>query len=238
MYQSLICVRQGSKGIKNKNLLNFHGKSLFERTLDQALNCKLISDIIISTDSVKIQKICYKKKLKEFNLRPKKLSTDTANEFDVWKYEIKKRISHQPEIYNKVKGFVVLPVTAPLREQQHISEAIKLFDRSNFDIVVAIKTASRNPYYNMVEKNKNGQLYLVKNNKLVASRQKAPDVYDLTNLIYVFNPRKILNKKHIFDCKIGSITVSKKNGIDIDDIHDFEIAKFLYENKNRKKLQL
>ena len=52
-----ICARGGSKGIKNKALVNFKGKPLIFYTIKQALNAKIFKEVIVSTDSSKIQKI-------------------------------------------------------------------------------------------------------------------------------------------------------------------------------------
>ena len=53
----IICARGGSKGIKNKALVNFRGKPLIFYTIKQALNAKIFKGVIVSTDSLKIQKI-------------------------------------------------------------------------------------------------------------------------------------------------------------------------------------
>ena len=47
----LICARKGSKGIKNKNIIQFHGKPLIQWTFDIAKKIKNFSKIYLSTDS-------------------------------------------------------------------------------------------------------------------------------------------------------------------------------------------
>jgi len=51
---AVIPARSGSKGIKNKNLVKVHGKSLVERSYEHAKNSKIFKKIIVSTDSLKI----------------------------------------------------------------------------------------------------------------------------------------------------------------------------------------
>ena len=51
-----ICVRGGSKGVKNKNLKKINNKPLIYYTIKKALDSKLFEDIVVSTDSLKIQK--------------------------------------------------------------------------------------------------------------------------------------------------------------------------------------
>ena len=52
---AIIPARGGSKGIKNKNIVNFCGKPLIYWTIKAAQNSKLIDKLIVSTDSKKIR---------------------------------------------------------------------------------------------------------------------------------------------------------------------------------------
>ena len=55
-----ICARKNSKGLKNKNIKRLKGIPLISRTLLQAKKSKLFEDIVVSTDSKKIQFISKK----------------------------------------------------------------------------------------------------------------------------------------------------------------------------------
>lgn len=46
-----ICARGGSKGVKNKNIKELHGKPLIAYTIEQAKASGLFEHIVISTDS-------------------------------------------------------------------------------------------------------------------------------------------------------------------------------------------
>ena len=70
----IICARGGSKGIKNKALVNFRGKPLIFYTIKQALKAKIFEEVIVSTDSLKIQKIAKTYGAKSWFLRPKNIS--------------------------------------------------------------------------------------------------------------------------------------------------------------------
>ena len=59
----LIPARKGSKRLKNKNNLKINKKSLVERTIEFSKKISQKKDrILVSTDSIKIQKISLKKK--------------------------------------------------------------------------------------------------------------------------------------------------------------------------------
>ena len=63
--------RGGSKGIKNKNIIQIRNKPLIYYTIKEAKKSKLISDYIVSTDSRKIKSICEKYRVNVPFLRPK-----------------------------------------------------------------------------------------------------------------------------------------------------------------------
>ena len=54
---SIIPVRKGSTGIKNKNLIRINGKSLLERTIILSKKNFLIDKTIVSTNCKKMWKI-------------------------------------------------------------------------------------------------------------------------------------------------------------------------------------
>ena len=60
-YLCIIPARGGSKGIKNKNILNLKKKPLIQYTIDIAKKLKDHSEIVVSTDSLRISKIIKKK---------------------------------------------------------------------------------------------------------------------------------------------------------------------------------
>ena len=70
-----ICARKGSTGVKNKALRLLRGKPLIYYTINKALNSKLFSEVVVSTDCKKIQKSAIKYGAKSWFIRDKKLST-------------------------------------------------------------------------------------------------------------------------------------------------------------------
>ena len=91
MKNQFLCIipaRGGSKGIKNKNIIKICDKPLIQFTIDTAKKLSNYCDILISTDSEKIKKICIKNKLNFYGFRPKKLSNDKALTKDVVRYEL------------------------------------------------------------------------------------------------------------------------------------------------------
>jgi len=80
MFDAIIPMRSGSKGIKNKNMANFHGEKLSNYTLKKLLKIKEINQIFILTDSKDYKrKLIKNKKINLEYIRPKNLSEDNSN---------------------------------------------------------------------------------------------------------------------------------------------------------------
>ena len=89
-YLCVIPARAGSKGIKNKNFIKINGVPLIQHTINTAVSLKNYCDIVISSDSKKIKKICKKNNIDFLGLRPKYLSKDNSKTYDVVQHELKK----------------------------------------------------------------------------------------------------------------------------------------------------
>ena len=87
---ALVPCRGNSKGIKNKNLVNFSGKPLMYWTIKQLKDCKTIKEIYVTSDSEKI--LNYAQNLKVGIIkRPSNISGDNAQSEEAILHAIKKR---------------------------------------------------------------------------------------------------------------------------------------------------
>ena len=85
---AIIPARGGSKGIKKKNIASLKGKPLIFYSIKEAKKSKLISDLVVSTDSNEIAKIAKKYGAQVPFIRPKNLSTDFAGSAPVIKHAL------------------------------------------------------------------------------------------------------------------------------------------------------
>jgi len=70
---------------------------------------------------------------------------------------------------------------------------------------------------------------------MIFHRQDAPEVFDITTVVYVASVEFILKSNNIFEGVVTSIVIPKERAIDIDDIHDFNFAEFLLTNNLDKE---
>ena len=87
-YICFIFARGGSKGLKNKNIKNFHGKPLIAWSIYCASKIKDIGRIIISTDSEKIRDIALQYGAEAPFLRPSVLASDSSSEWSAWQHAL------------------------------------------------------------------------------------------------------------------------------------------------------
>ena len=79
----------------------------------------------------------------------------------------------------------------------------------------------------MVNIDQEGHVRLANHSETFTRRQDAPEVFDITTVVYVSNPNFIKNHNTIFDGRVSYITVPKERAVDIDDIFDFNFAESL-----------
>jgi len=218
---TFIFARGNSKGIKNKNLLKFNNTTLLGNAILQARKIKYAKKIFVSTDSIKIKKEALKYKAEVPFIRPKHLSTDTSPEIYAWRHAV-------DFLNNKLDIFpdyiVSVPTTSPLRRASDINKCLSLAIKNKLDIVFAITSSHKNPYFNMLIEKKGKLKIAIKKNKKISRRQDAPKSFDLTTICYVFKPNYIKSNFNLFSGKVGYVLIPKQRAIDIDDKWDYRIA--------------
>ena len=223
--KKFICIipaREGSKGVKNKNIKLLGGKPLIYWTIKEALKIKEFSKVLVSTDSKKIQNIS-----KRFGadcpfLRPKNISQDKSLTIDVIKHAVKYL---EAKNFDKFENIVLLQPTSPFRKKIDIQNAIQKFLKikkaSSLISVVAVGDFHPARMYYMNND-------ILKKNKLSETRagkprQKLKTMYLRNGAIYIIK-KKNLNGNFIGALPFGFL-MPKNRSLNIDDNYDFEIAK-------------
>jgi CMP-N,N'-diacetyllegionaminic acid synthase len=225
-----ICARGGSKGVKNKNIEELNEKPLIAYTIEQAKLSGLFEHIVISTDSETIANIAKEYGAEVFFKRSDEMASDTAGKLDV----IKDAFVRSEEYYNRTFDYLIdLDATAPLRSVEDIINSFNQFKENNNDNLITAMLSRRSPYFNLVEQNKDGKVYLSKKlDSAVVRRQDAPKSYDMNASIYIWKRDIILNKNSLFLETTGLYVMPEERSIDIDNELDFEFVEFLMRKSN------
>ena len=227
-----LCARGGSKGIPKKNTKNICGKPLICYSIELAntLILKWKTKVALSTDDNEIKKIAHDAGLFTNYVRPEFLATDSAGKIDT----IKDLLLYEEGLINKKYDYILdLDITSPLRTINDVEEALSSLVQNQEALnLFSVNPAARNPYFNMVEENKNGFYSLVKTNLdgSVMTRQSAPKVFELNASFYWY-------RRSFFDLNLKTAITSKSLiyevkhiCFDLDHPVDFMFMEFLLEN--------
>lgn len=224
---AIIPARSGSKGLPNKNILMLGDKPLMAHTIEVALKSKMFERVIVSTNSLEYKYIAEKFGAEVF-MRSEELSNDKASSFVVIEDVLKK-------IETPVDYFVLLQVTSPFRNENHIRESIEIFENgiSEYDFLISMQKSDKassliKPIYN------SGTLEEYNIDYSNYSRQKY-DEYHPNGAIYIGKIKEYLEQKHFFGKRSKAYFMNKEDSVDIDDSLDFEIAITLLNKKNKEE---
>ena len=221
--KKILCVipaRGGSRGIPYKNIKKLNGKPLITYSIDVARQVFKDRDICVTTDDQQIMDVVENYGLHVPFVRPYHLATDQATSQDV--------LLHALDFYANNGLFydiiLLLQPTSPFRLKRHIEEAIDLYT-DNCDMVVSVREASANPYFNLFEEDEFGYLRISKGKGNITRRQEAPTVWEYNGSIYVINNMSlkaslIQNFKHTIKYPMDKIY-----SIDIDTPLDWVMAE-------------
>ena len=221
----IIPARAGSKGVKNKNIVNVNGKPLIYYTIQAAKQSKL-KNFVVSSDSIKILNIVKKYGINKLHLRPKKFSLDSTRSIELFKY-----LRKELEKYYSFDAIMILQPTSPMRRSVDINKAINLFKKKKCDSLISFCSVGDHPARVKYLNKKN---YIIdpkfSERKEGQNRQELRDAYIKNGAIYLFK-KKNLDKNSIKGKKALAMIMPRELSINIDDYYDLEIAKFLLKKK-------
>lgn len=222
----IIPARGGSKGIPGKNIRKLGGVPLVCRAIDQARALADDADICLTTDSPQIRAVAEAHGLRVPFLRPAALATDQSPTRDA--------LLHALDFYGS-KGIhyatlVLLQPTSPFRTPRQIAEAISLYrhlesEGKTPDMVVSVKPAAANPYYDIFETDDNGFLHVSKGSGNITRRQDAPQVWQYNGAIYVINTSSLRREPIGAFTKKTPYHMDIATSADLDTPEDWEAAE-------------
>ena len=222
---ALIPARGGSKGIKNKNIIDLCGKPLISYTIQAALESKYIDKVIVSTDSQEIADVAIKYGAEVPFLRPGELASDTSKTIDAVMHAVGE-LEKRKEQYDIL---ILLQATQPLRTADDIDSAIELFIKNKGQSLVSVSPVEDNPILIRTIDNL-GRMNSILPMKSTCRRQDMPLYYRVNGCIYINLISELDLNTSFNDNKIPYI-MPKERSVDIDEIKDLLIAQY-YISRN------
>lgn len=226
---AIIPARGGSKGLPGKNIMMLNGKPLISYTIEAAIKSRNISEVIVSTDDLKIAEISKKYGASVPFIRPDYLSGDDASSIDVYLHAIEYLIKERNKSIDK---FSVLLPTAPLRNEKHIDEAIMIFEREQAFSLISVCEAEIPPswYYRVDENRRLFNAGFDQSNAL-SNRQENCKYYVPNGAIYILDYNGLKKTRTYYSNNTIPYIMKREDSIDIDNLIDFKFAEFLISLK-------
>lgn len=227
-----VCARGGSKGVPNKNIRPLVGKPLIHYTLEAAIQSKISSSIVVTSDSDEILKVASSINGVMTLKRPAELATDTISKLPA--------IRHAVTEVEKVKGnpfdyIIDLDPTSPLRQVEDIVKSFEYFKNSKFENLITACPARRSPYFNLVELSVDGRVELSKTpSKPITCRQDSPPCFDMNASIYIWKRNVLFSIERVIDKNTGLFVMDPDRSVDIDHPIDFEIVELLMKKREQQ----
>lgn len=222
---ALIPARSGSKGLPDKNIRSYRGKPLIAHSIEQALQSKSVTRVIVSTDSESYAEISRQHGAEVPFLRPMDLAGDHSTDFDVFRHALEWLQLHEayePDIC------VHLRPTYPNRSVVDIEAVINiLLNDPTLDSVRSMVEAPETPF-KMWFRDEIGDLAPVCEAQGIPEahsmpRQALPMAYLQNAAIDAIRPQAILSHNSMVGKRIHGYIMQENH--DIDDIAQFEAAE-------------
>jgi CMP-N,N'-diacetyllegionaminic acid synthase len=219
----IIPARGGSKGIPQKNKKLLGNLPLVAYTFKSAIESRLLSDCILSTDDEDIAKIAMQYGIKVPFMRPAHLATDEAKSIDV----VIHSLIELQKIGKQYDAVCLLQPTNPLRSSIFIDKAIETYINGNYDSLISVLPVpdEYNPHW-IFTPNDTGHLKLATGEKeIIPRRQDLPRAYFRDGSIYITSTKVLLQQKSFYGEKLGYILADAEKHVNIDTPHDWELAE-------------
>jgi len=230
----IIPARGGSKGVPGKNTKLLNNIPLINYTLEAAIQSKLLTKIIVSSEDENILKYASKySKIEIPFIRPSELSDDKAPTFGVIKHALN-FFDSKGELFDAV---CILQTTTPFRNYNDIDRSIKIFIEKEADTLISVRKVpdEYNPHWCFEEKN--GFLEISTGDKyIIPNRQSLPDTYFRDGSIYIISRQNLISRHTLLGKKITYLISSSPLHVNIDTLNDWTLAEsIIKEIENEKR---
>jgi len=218
---AIIPARGGSRGLPGKNIRPIAGKPLLAHTVEQAIEAKMVSRVIVSTDDAAIASVGEAYGAQAV-WRPADISGDTASSESALLHVIDHLYvtqHYEPELV------VFLQCTAPIRRPYDIDGAVQALIDEQADSLVSLA-----PFRHFLWHFADGRLQSFNFDYLHRPRsQELEPAYMENGSIYVFKPQILRQCGNRLGGKIAHYVMDPLSAVDIDTAEDFAMCEAIME---------
>lgn len=213
MVLAVIPARGGSKGIPRKNVRLMNGKPLIYYSIQNALACSYIDDVVVSSDDEEILSIAAMYGVKTMN-RDSKLAQDAVT-LDPVIYDAMLRM--EGETGKRYDVVITLQATSPLLSTATLNGAVKSFLEGDYDTLIS---AVNKPHLSWTTRN--GEC--VPNYEKRLNRQQLPPNF-LEAGAFLITRRECMSENNRIGARASVYEMPEKEAIDIDSYADWIVCE-------------
>jgi CMP-N-acetylneuraminic acid synthetase len=214
----VIPARGGSKRLPRKNIQSLLGRPLIAYTIEAARKADSLSDFLVSTEEGEILRIAQSCGAPTPFLRPKELAEDQVRNNET--------VYHAMEFMENEKGvqydiLVLLQPTCPIRNPQHIDEAVNQLWTSDLDTAVSVKGPfkKRDPILKAIRKG------VVEDYCPVKDEENVEPFYLYNASIYAVKREYFVRERKLISPRQAPILMDQLHSLDIDTEEDLFLVE-------------
>lgn len=230
MHIAIIPARGGSKRLVGKNILEISGKPMVAWTIEAAIKSNKYDRILVSTDVPAIAKIGL-----EFGAEVPFLRNTAADDLSTSSEATLSALYQAEQHWNEKYEYVTqLMPNCPLRNEADIIDAVDNFlDTEPSSQISCFRFGWMNPWW-AVELNENMMPVQLFPDALQKRSQDLPVLYCPTGAIWITKANSLKKNNSFYSPGHIFFEMSWLSALDIDDVHDFEMAKVCFLSKLNK----
>jgi CMP-N-acetylneuraminic acid synthetase len=216
---AIITARSGSKRLPGKNLMHLDGRPLIAHTISSARECKLLTDVFVSTDDPAIKSASIQAGASVID-RPAELATDTATSADAVEHALLTLRTSGRE-YDVV---VLLQPTSPFRTSTHLTESLEAFLKSSAQSSISVVKPHVHPS-RCFQQIGEWLEPLMGANTMKTPISELPTAYQPNGAIYAVHVPTFLRLKTFYCPPSLPYVMSDLDSVDIDTRIDFALCE-------------
>lgn len=228
---ALIPARAGSKRVSNKNIRPLAGHPVMAYSIAAALESKVFSDVIVSTDSEHYAEIARYYGAQVPFLRPPELAGDVSPDIE-WLEHTLKRLQENGREYD---CFSIMRPTSPFRQPETIRRAWQAFlTEDGVDSLRAVEKCQQHP----------GKMWVVRRRRMVpllplspaekpwhsSQYQSLPEVYVQNASLEIAWTKVVFEERTIAGTVLMPFFTEGYEGFDVNRPYDWDLAEHLMAN--------
>ncbi len=225
----VIPARSGSKGLKDKNILELCGKPVLAHTIEACIQSGIFEDVYVATDSPGYAQLAEQYGAKAPFLEPKELAYDHVS-------SLAPVLDYYEKLGTEYDYIWCMQPTSPLRSAEDIRKAYQIIEQDP-DCEFVLSTTVIDPHYfhwALIDRTDHmAELYFGR--EMLVDRSELKDtVYRPNGAIKMGRTRSVLQEKHFFGNHIQRIEMPEDRSIHIRSRFDFDLCRFLLEQQETK----